>query len=60
MHTVTSVHKDVTEKLKKTDRELYKKVRQVLEKNKEERHLRGGLATKLKYKNAVKKQTLKR
>lgn len=54
MHTVTSVHKDVTEKLKKTDRELYKKVRQVLEKNKEERHLRGGLATKLKYKNAVK------
>ena len=45
----STVHKDVTEKLFKTDKELYKEVRKVLQKNKEERHLRGGQATKKKY-----------
>lgn len=45
----STVHKDVTEKLKCADRILYADVRKVLERNKEERHLRGGQATKKKY-----------
>lgn len=47
----STVHKDVTERLKKGDPILYKQVKKVLEKNKNERHIRGGLATKEKYKN---------
>ena len=47
---VTAVHKDVSERLKYSDPALYKLVRAVLDKNKEERHIRGGLATKRKYK----------
>lgn len=46
----STVHKDVTERLIKIDKELYKKVRKVLEKNLSERHIRGGEATKRKYK----------
>lgn len=46
----STVHKDVTERLKKSNSVLYKKVRKVLNKNKEERHIRGGLATRRKYK----------
>lgn len=45
----STVHKDVTEKLIRADKQLYSKVRGVLAKNKAERHLRGGQATKLKY-----------
>ena len=45
----STVHKDVTEKLKKDSPGLYKSVSSVLEKNKAERHLRGGEATKRKY-----------
>ncbi len=45
----STVHKDVTEKLKKENPGLYKSVLSVLEKNKAERHLRGGEATKRKY-----------
>lgn len=45
----STVHKDVTEKLYNENRQLYKKVKSVLEKNKSERHLRGGEATKQKY-----------
>ena len=43
------VHKDVAERLKSIDRDLYKKVKKVLEKNLSERHIRGGMATKKKY-----------
>lgn len=46
----STVHKDVTERLRKRDVVLYRKVKDVLEKNKSERHIRGGLATKRKYK----------
>ncbi|MBR4761464.1 MAG: sporulation transcriptional regulator SpoIIID [Clostridia bacterium] len=46
----STVHKDVTERLVKDDPVLYKRVKAVLEKNKSERHIRGGLATKRKYK----------
>jgi putative DeoR family transcriptional regulator (stage III sporulation protein D) len=45
----SSVHKDVTERLKYIDIDLYEKVRVFLNLNLSERHIRGGLATKLKY-----------
>ena len=45
----STVHKDVTVTLKKINFSLYLKVKRVLDKNLKERHLRGGLVTKLKY-----------
>lgn len=45
----SSVHKDVTERLLKIDPLLALKVKKVLDKNKAERHIRGGIATKQKY-----------
>lgn len=45
----STVHKDVSERLKTINMPLYKKVRKVLDTNKEERHIRGGIATKEKY-----------
>ena len=45
----STVHKDVTVRLKHENSALYKAVRAVLDKNKEERHIRGGIATKEKY-----------
>lgn len=45
----STVHKDVTERLEQIDRLLYLRVREVLDVNKAERHLRGGDATKRKY-----------
>lgn len=45
----TSIHKDVSERLKKEDPVLYAQVKDILEINKQERHIRGGLATKRKY-----------
>ena len=45
----STVHKDLTQRLKKQNRTLYDSVQQVLRRNKEERHLRGGLATRHKY-----------
>lgn len=45
----STIHKDVHERLLKINRELYKNCRKVLEKNKAERHIRGGLATREKY-----------
>ena len=47
----STVHKDVTERLKNIDGQLFKKVRRVLNKNLSERHIRGGMATKNKYMN---------
>ena len=47
----STVFTDVTVRLKKVNPTLYSEVRQVLEKNKEERHIRGGIATKEKYLN---------
>ncbi len=46
----STVHKDVTERLFFIDRELYHMVEAVLQKNKSERHIRGGMATRRKYK----------
>ncbi len=48
----STVHKDVTVRLKDIDRGLFDNVKTVLEKNKSERHIRGGLATKRKYSKA--------
>ena len=45
----STVHKDVTERLLYIDEELYEKVRKVLLLNLNERHIRGGIATKRKY-----------
>ena len=45
----STVHKDVTEKLKRSNFVLYNQVKEVLDKNKAERHLRGGEATRIKY-----------
>ena len=45
----STVHKDVTEILRQVDSAMYIKVREILEVNKQERHLRGGEATRRKY-----------
>ena len=45
----STVHKDITQVLKKIDNKLYKEVQDVLQTNKSERHIRGGEATKNKY-----------
>lgn len=45
----STVHKDVSTRLRETNFELYKNVKTVLDRNKAERHIRGGEATKRKY-----------
>ena len=45
----STVHKDVADRLKKFNPSLAEQARKVLEINKSERHLRGGMATKMKY-----------
>ena len=45
----STVHKDVSDRLLKINPVLAKQVREILDENKAERHLRGGMATKLKY-----------
>jgi len=47
----STVHKDVTDVLKKVNLPLYNEVQEVLERNKRERHIRGGEATKKKYRS---------
>lgn len=45
----STVHKDVSDRLVKINPGLAHEVREILDENKAERHIRGGLATKLKY-----------
>ena len=45
----STVHKDVSERLLKINKALAVEVRRILDENKAERHIRGGMATKLKY-----------
>ena len=45
----STVHKDMSERLEHIDRALWLRVRALLERNKAERHIRGGLATRRKY-----------
>lgn len=48
----STVHKDLSERLPGFNRPLYLQVKAVLEENKAERHIRGGLATRKKYRGA--------
>ena len=50
----STVHKDVSFRLKEIDTKLFKQVKRVLDKNLSERHIRGGEATKQKFKNREK------
>ncbi|WP_294408040.1 sporulation transcriptional regulator SpoIIID [uncultured Ruminococcus sp.] len=64
----STVHKDLSERLPGISPALYAKVKEILEENKQQRHIRGGLATKHKYEeqhllavnaaNAAKKQKI--
>lgn len=45
----STVHKDITERLRKINLSLANEAKKVLEENKAERHIRGGEATRLKY-----------
>lgn len=51
----STVHSDMVKKLKFIDKDLYKKVKSVLYVNLSQRHIRGGMATREKFKNAYKK-----
>lgn len=53
----STVHKDLTGRLKYYSPHLYAEVKKVLEQNKSERHLRGGEATRLKYQKEREKRT---
>ena len=44
-----TIHKDISQRLEEINPSLAIEAKKVLEKNKEERHIRGGMATKLKY-----------
>ena len=46
----STVHKDLTERLEQVNRPLWMQVKKILAQNKAERHIRGGLATRKKYK----------
>ena len=46
----STVHKDLNQRLDRCNHELYLQVREILDLNKQERHIRGGMATKKKYK----------
>ena len=51
----STVHKDLTQRLRQYNFSLYSQVREVLDENKRQRHIRGGLATKRKYENKAPK-----
>ena len=48
----STIHKDMSDRLRQINRATYGEVQKVLMKNKAERHIRGGLATHIKYKGA--------
>ena len=52
----STVHKDVSERLPKLNPALYAQVKAVLELNKAERHMRGGMATRMKYQSISEKK----
>lgn len=53
----STVHKDLHDRLKKIDKERYKKVEQILAYHTQIRHVRGGESTKKKYRNLLKSST---
>ena len=56
----SSIHKDVSQRLLNINYALAMEVRKVLDKNKAERHIRGGMATRLKYRHDREDETLKK
>lgn len=50
----STVHKDLSQRLPRYNLRLYRQVRHILDDNKAQRHIRGGLATRNKYLNAKK------
>lgn len=56
----STVHKDVTERLRTSSPALWKEVKEILEKNKAERHMRGGEATRRKYEEIKENKKVKR
>ena len=54
----STVHKDVSERLPKLNPALYAGVKTVLEQNKAERHMRGGLATRRKYQDLAERNRM--
>ena len=48
----STVHKDLSERLPTCNRNLYHQARKVLEENKAQRHIRGGIATRKKYRGS--------
>ena len=50
----STVHKEVNQRLKETDYGLYLQVREILDLNKSERHIRGGIATREKYRKMAR------
>ena len=52
----STVHKDITTRLKKLNTVLYESVQEVLRTNKQERHIRGGMATPEKYRVRAEQQ----
>lgn len=53
----STVHKDLSQKLPRYNKHLYNQVRYILDTNKAERHIRGGLATREKYKRIKNAET---
>lgn len=49
----STVHKDLSERLPAFNKPLYLQVKQVLDENKAERHIRGGIATRKKYRGVT-------
>ena len=49
----STVHKDLSERLPYCNHTLYLQVKKILEQNKAERHIRGGMATKKKYRGEI-------
>ncbi len=47
----STVHKDVSDRLRHVNPQLYIEVREILDVNKAQRHIRGGIATRAKYRN---------
>ena len=47
----STIHKDISERLKKINPQLSKQAQKILDENKAQRHIRGGIATKNKYRN---------
>ena len=56
---VSTVHKDLVERLPQLSQSLAEEVRKILDENKAERHIRGGLATKAKYEEERRKDRLR-